>query len=245
MLSLFRRWTRRRLLRQPFDSARREILQQHLAAYRRLSPQLRRRLEQIVAVMIAELHWEGCEGLRVTDGMRTRIAGHAAVMLLGAEDYYFDSVTAILIFPHEIQRNGEYANGFNAGEAWDNGGVVLAWPEVLAIGQRHPGENVVIHEFAHHLDGLDGEMAGSIPFNHPDDQIRWEQVAAREYEQLIDDVQRGRPTVLDPYGTTDRAEFFAVCSECFFEQPHRLQQAHGELFELLLRFYQCDPRLWQ
>ncbi len=245
MLSLFRRWTRRRLLRQPLDATRRALLQQHVPAYQRLTPELRQRLEQIVAVMIAELHWEGCAGLRVSDGMRTRIAGHAAVMLLGAEDYYFDTVTAILIYPHEIQRDGDTYGFVNAGEAWDNGGVVLAWPEVLAIGQRHPGENVVIHEFAHHLDGLDGEMAGSIPFNHPEDQTRWEQVAAREYQQLIDDVQHGRPTVLDPYGTTDRAEFFAVCSESFFEQPHDLQRAHSELFELLLRFYQCDPRLWQ
>jgi len=245
MLSLFRRWRRRRLLRQPLDSARREILQKHVAPYPRLTPQLRQRLEQIVAVMIAELHWEGCEGLRVTDGMCTRIAGHAAVMLLGAEDYYFDTVTAILIFPHVIQREGDTDELLNAGEAWDNGGVVLAWPEVLTIGQRYPGENVVIHEFAHHLDGLDGEMAGSIPFNHPEDQTRWEQVAAREYHQLIDDVAQGRPTVIDPYGTTDRAEFFAVCSESFFEQPHDLQHAHSELFELLLRFYQCDPRQWQ
>jgi Mlc titration factor MtfA (ptsG expression regulator) len=244
MLSLFRRWNRRRLLRQPLAASRRELLHQHVAAYPRLSRPLQQRLEQTVAVMLAELHWEGCAGLQVTDAMRTRIAGHAAVMLLGAQDYYFDTVTTILIFPHEIQRDGDSDETLNAGEAWDNGGIVLAWPEVMAIGQ-HPGENVVIHEFAHHLDGLDGEMAGSIPFNHPADQTRWDQVAAREYEQLIDDVEHGRPTVLDPYGTTDRAEFFAVCSECFFEQPHDLQQAHGELFELLLRFYQCDPRLWQ
>lgn len=245
MLSLFRRWTLRRLLRRPLEKSQLAVLHQHVAVYRQLPAELQRRHERIVSVMTARCHWEGCEGLVVTDTMRTRIAGHAAVMLLGAEDYYFDSVTAILIFPRDIHRVGQGHESPSVGEAWANGGVVLAWPEVLSISGNRDGHNVVIHEFAHHLDGLDGEMGGSIPFNNGEDQTRWERVAGEQFAQLVEDVRRGRPTLLDPYGATNEAEFFAVCSECFFEQPQRMSQAHPELFDLLRRFYQCDPLSWQ
>lgn len=244
MLSLFRRWHLRRLLGQRLEQAQLEILREHVGVYRRLNPDLQRRLEQIVLVMLAQRHWEGCEGLAVTDAMRTRVAGHAAVMLLGAEDYYFDSVTAILIFPGDIQRTGDGPGLVNLGEAWSNGGVVLSWPEVQRISRDRDGQNVVIHEFAHHLDGLDGEMAGSIPFNNGEDQARWQQVANQEYEQLVRAVQLGRPTLLDPYGATNRAEFFAVSSECFFELPGPMYREHSELFDLLRRFYQIDPLQW-
>lgn len=244
MFSLYRRWTLRHIARRGLTAAQRDVLSEHVPAYRRLPAGLRQRHEQAVAMMLARCHWEGCEGLVLDDAMRTRIAGHAAVMLLGLQDYYFETVSVILVFPDDIHREDDDGVGLNVGEAWHNGAVVLSWPEVEAIGEPGDPQNVVIHEFAHHLDGLDGEMGGSIPFNNREDQTRWDQVAGDTFAQLVDDVQSGRPTVLDPYGATNFAEFFAVGSEAFFEQPHRLQQAHGDLYELLQRFYHCDPRRW-
>jgi Mlc titration factor MtfA (ptsG expression regulator) len=244
MLSLYRRWRIRQILRQPLSPERARWLSEHVAAYSSLEPPMRRRLEQIALVMIQRCHWEGCEGLAVTDQMRTLVAGHAAVMLLGAHDYYFDSVTAILVYPGVIRRSHEGRQSPTVGEAWANGGVVLSWPEVEGIGRGSRGHNVVIHEFAHHLDGSDGEMGGSIPFSSSNDQTLWQRVATQEYERLVDDVHHRRRTVLDPYGATNEAEFFAVSSESFFEQPHLMCQHHTELFELLVRFYQMDPRAW-
>jgi len=244
MLSLYRRWRIRQLIRQPLSAQRTRWLSDHVAAYTSLEASKRRRLEQIALVMIQRCHWEGCDGLALTDQMRTQIAGHAAVMLLGAHDYYFDSVTAILVYPGVIRRRHEGHRSPTVGEAWANGGVVLSWPEVEAIGRGGGGHNVVIHEFAHHLDGRDGEMGGSIPFSSSSDQALWQQVATEEYERLVEDVRHRRHTVLDPYGATNEAEFFAVSSEAFFEQPHRMCQQHRELFDLLVRFYQTDPRAW-
>jgi Mlc titration factor MtfA (ptsG expression regulator) len=245
MISLLRRWRIRRLLSLPVPEERRQWLAEHVTSYEHQSADRRRRLEQIVTVMIAQRHWEGCEGLVVTEQMKTVIAGNAAVMLLGAEDhYYFDTVTAILVFPGTIRRHHEGHQSPTVGEAWANGGVVLSWPEVRSIGRTGCGRNVVIHEFAHHLDGLDGEMGGSIPFNNLDDQQQWETIAFDEYEKLVEDVSHNRQTVLDPYGATNEAEFFAVCSECFFERPIRMIRAHAELYGLLKRFYQIDPLEW-
>lgn len=244
MFSLFRRWHLRRLLNQPLGRDRAEWLNQYVAAHQKLDASMRRRLEQIVAVMLARCNWEGCEGLVLRDEMRTRIAGHAAVMLLGAQDYYFDSVSVILVFPGIIRRRDQSRQSPTVGEAWSNGGIVLSWPEVERIGIDRNEHNVVIHEFAHHLDGRDGEMGGSIPFSSTADQAEWARVAAMEYEQLSKDVSRRRTTVLDPYGATNEAEFFAVASEAFFEQPHRTRQHHQELFDLMAKFYQIDPRVW-
>jgi len=54
----------------------------------------------------------------------------------------------------------------------------------------------------------------------------------------------GEPTVLDPYGAEDPAEFFAVATETFFERPTELEQRHPRLYEQLRRFYRQDPAAW-
>ena len=107
--------------------------------------------------MVGERRWEGHQDLNPTDEMRLTIAGHASLMLLGTSDYYFQSVTTILIFPIMIKRSSNGLTMVSSGEAWQSGGVLLSWPEVLDNGLGRDGHNVVIHEFAHHLDGLDGE----------------------------------------------------------------------------------------
>jgi MtfA peptidase len=195
--------------------------------------------------MIARRSWEGCEGLKLTPEMQLLVSAQAAFMLLGTADYHFDSVNTILLFPGIVNRKRHDGLSGNIGEAWANGGIVLSWPDVRSIAGLRNGHNVVIHEFAHHLDGLDGEMGGSIPFNNRADQDRWDKVSARELQQLITDIRMGQPTLLDEYGATNRAEFFAVASECFFELPHAMQQEHAELFELLTRFYHVNPCDWQ
>lgn len=216
----------------------------YLAGYDDFRESTRRAIEDRVKVLVAEQTFEGCDGLEVTDEMRVAIAAQAAIMLLGTQGYYFDSVTSILIFPDIIERYHDGVVTHAVGEAWDVGNVVLSWPRVEFLANDPDGSNVVIHEFAHHLDGLDGEMGGSIHFPDRDDAAKWERVASREFDQLVADFRRGRRTTLDPYGSTNRAEFFAVASETFFECPQDLRDRHPELFALLVRFYAVDPESW-
>lgn len=244
MFSCFRSWKIGRILRRPVSANTRRWLRRYVRPYLAMPPPEQRRLEQITTVMLERLHWEGCDGLAIDDQMRTCVAGNAAMMLLGSNDYYFDSVSAILLFPGIIRRDDPDSIGPTLGEAWPNGGVVLAWPEASRCGQLTDGRNVVVHEFAHHLDGRDGEMGGDLPFVSDQDQRDWNRVAAAEYQRLVAQVSRRRATFLDPYGATNRAEFFAVCSEVFFELPRDLQHYHPQLFELLRRFYAVDPRRW-
>lgn len=197
--------------------------------------------------------WVGCDDLVITDEIKITIAAQAALLLLGVEGYYFERVPSILVFPRQIQRrqsdllrNGLFTPEITLlGEAWQGGSIVLSWPDCLAAGRRlSRGSNVVVHEFAHHLDGLDGEMGGTPPMRTRELAERWREVAKIEYEQLAEDVRLGRDTLLDSYGATNQAEFFAVASECFIESPRAMSELHPELYGLLAEFYQFDPSTW-
>ena len=186
----------------------------------------------------------------MSDEIKVTIAGTAALLLLGVDGFFFDRLNTIIVFPHPIRRESQDGlivgrESHHAGEAWQGGQVVLSWQDVVS-DSRNPsdGHNLVIHEFAHCLDGLDGEMGGSLNFEDSATIERWQQVCASEFEALSVAAQRGQTTVLDYYGATNMAEFFAVSSETFFEKPRQLKQEHSELFDLLVEYYRVDPIAW-
>jgi Mlc titration factor MtfA (ptsG expression regulator) len=252
LLSWLQRRRRRRLLAEPLADAWRDVLQQNVRHYGALTAEDQRRLDDRLRVFVAEKHWEGCGGLELTDEVRVTIAGQASVLLLGVEDYYFDGVRSVLVYPSTFADPGERRDGFLVergvalhGEAHGRGPIVLSWDAVLR-GARRPerGHNVVIHEFAHHLDALDGYFDGAPPLARQSAR-RWQEVADREYERLVHSAERGRRTLLDHYGATNRAEFFAVAVECFFCRPAEMRELHAELYELLREFFRLDPAGWE
>jgi hypothetical protein len=131
------------------------------------------------------------------------------------------------------------------GESWTTDQVVLSWEQVKQDTTNwRDGRNVVLHEFAHQLDQEDGKAEGVPILQHNSDYANWAQVMTEEYQQLCNDVERGVNTVMDSYGATNPAEFFAVATETFFEKPHQLLKNHPALYEQLQRYYQLDPRQW-
>ncbi len=242
---------RRSLIDSPWPPEWSLYLDRNVRLTRRLSDRERQSLQQKVKVFVAEKHWEGCEGLKVQDEMKLVVAANACLMLLGVGEFYFDNVSTILLYPRAFQRSrgSGYLSGgveHRSGEAWQGGPIVLSWQDALQGGRNeNDGKNVVIHEFAHALDGLDGEMGGNIAFDSADDADAWQQVVDEEFERLVDAAQQGRPTLLDSYGATNQAEFFAVASETFFESPIELERDHARLFSLLQKYYRVDPIPWQ
>jgi len=213
--------------------------------YRNWPGELKDKLADTVKILIAEKNWEGCDDLVLTEEMKVVISAQIARMLVGTEGYYFDGVLTILVYPQSFER--ESRNGLlvgsehRAGEAWQGGPIVLSWRDVA---NYYEGHNLVIHEFAHHLDGIDGMMSGDPVFGTRDGLARWQDIAKREYAQLMHDVNSGQQTVLDPYGTKNKAEFFAVASEAFFEIPSRLKHRHSELYDSLAEVYNLNPLEW-
>lgn len=253
ILSWLKRRRRRKLLVQPFPAAWLEILEQRVAPFRAISEVGRLRLRDLVRVFVAEKNWEGCNGLVVTDEMRVVIAGYACLLLLGIEHDYFSHVLSVLIYPTDYvapaQRTQVGAvletDEGRHGEAWYRGPVILSWQEIEDdISHPWDGQNLILHEFAHQLDMLDREVNGTPPLHSREQAERWNRVMTAEYHQLIRDARRGRPTLIDPYGTTNEAEFFAVTTECFFDAPVELREQHPELYALLSEYYGQNPAEW-
>ncbi len=69
----------------------------------------------------------------------------------------------------------------------------------------------------------------------------WARVLSREFERLRADTEQGQRAVLDGYGATNPAEFFAVATESFFERPREMREKHPELYAELKGYYQQDP----
>ncbi|MEM9658793.1 MAG: M90 family metallopeptidase, partial [Planctomycetota bacterium] len=246
-------YRRRKLTRRPFPHEWEATLRQSCRHFACLPTEQRDRAKAIIQVMVAEKDWAGAGDLQVAESMRVTIAGHAAVMASGfADPYYFDRLHAIVVHPRAIAfrpeqtaRNPWLPSGTLAGVAWRRGPVMLSWADILREQRgRRPGGNVVMHEFAHHLDGLDGEMDGVPPLKDASAEQRWRDVAESEFLRLVGKSRRQESSLLDSYGAESPAEFFAVATECFFETPHPMRRLHGDLYAVLSDFYRQDPSQW-
>ena len=122
------------------------------------------------------------------------------------------------------------------------GSLVLSWGAVKhGAADPSDGKNVVLHEFAHQLD-FENEAADGVPgLATREQQLAWAAVMKSEYASLRAADASGIPTLLDTYGATDPAEFFAVSVEAFFEQPRALRARHPKLYAELRTYFQQDP----
>jgi len=244
---------RKTLAAEPFPRDWQDWLSRNVRHYPHLEPPKQARVRQVTRVFVAEKNWVGGGEFSVTDEMKVTVAGQAALMTLGLDEpYYFDRVQSIILYkgsyvhPLFSERFGMLRERVPiAGEAWYRGPIVLSWREVLAGGRdASGGKNVVFHEFAHYLDGLDGHVDGSPPLGARQQRQTWYRVTEAEYFRLVGQARRNEVSLLDHYGAKNRAEFFAVATECFFERPQAMRTQHAELYGVLRDFYRQDPAQW-
>ncbi|HEV3409929.1 MAG TPA: M90 family metallopeptidase [Chthoniobacterales bacterium] len=251
MIPLLRRWRRARLAREPFPSAWRAILRQRFRYYGLLTSTEQRRLQRMIHLFLAEKRFEGCAGLEITDEIRVTIAAQACLLLLNRDDDLYPGLQSILVYPNSYVAPGQFVDEVGvvhegeehrAGEAWSRGSVVLAWDEVRRdAADFRDGYNVTLHEFAHQLDQQDGSFDGAPRLAHTAHYRSWARTLMKEYRALQRAAERGEATVIDQYGATDPAEFFAVVTEAFFTEPKALRTQHPALYRELRRFYRQDP----
>jgi Mlc titration factor MtfA (ptsG expression regulator) len=229
---------RARLEAEPFPQHWHDFIDENFALVKRLSPEERERLHDLVQVFVAEKNWEGCGGLEMTDEVRVTVAAQACFLIVGREHALYEDVESILVYPAVMKTPDGTAI---LGQAHLKGPTILAWTDVLQGGRGKGKRNVVFHEFAHKIDMVDGTIDGTPPL--PRAELRtWAEVCSEVFLQLRDHVEDDRRTFLDEYGATNEAEFFAVATEAYFMQPAKLEQEHPELFAVLADFYRFDPR---
>jgi len=255
---LSRRKERRRakIAAEPFPHEWERVLEQNVDAFGRLPLDQPPRLQSLVQLFIAEKKFIGSGGLRIDDEIKVTVAGQACILLLGLPELdVFPLVHEIIVYPRDfgevVEAVGPDGRRYRipsalAGQAWRRGPIVLAWDQVRhAVYSPSDGDNVVYHEFAHALDMQTGGGADGLPPLATREQFAaWSRVFDAEYSAFREADRRGEPTFIDPYGATSHAEFFAVITEHFFEQPRRMRAKHPELYEQLRLFYRQDPVRW-
>ncbi len=258
----FDRLFRRRRLRhqaivgRPFPDDWLRFTQRSLPFYRRLPAEHRRALREGIQIFIAEKEFLGIGHLEITDQIKVTIAASACLLVVGIPELgVFPRLGEVIVHPHDfgdvVEAVGPDGRRYRihqtrAGEAWRRGPVVLAWDSVRrSVARPCDGYNVLFHEFAHVLDMQAGIADGSPPLGSKQRQATWSRVFEAEYQAFREEGRRGRLTFLDPYGASNPAEFFAVVTEHFFEQPQELKARHRQLYDQLKGFYCQDPAKWQ
>ncbi len=245
---------RRNLLKKiasiDFSDAYREILSK-TSYYPLLPPDDREKLERSILRFIYTKHFVGI-GLTVTEEMKAVIAFYACLLLLhrGDDDCY-GNLKTIIVYPDAVVINqvksegGIYSEETLAidGQSADDT-VVITWAEASDEAYRLQESNVIIHEFAHVIDFMDGEIDGVPPMERSH-HARWEETLYREFDALDAVVSQegelGRYTLFGTYAAEDEAEFFAVLTERFFGSPAALKRLFPELYAMVEEYYRIDP----
>jgi Mlc titration factor MtfA (ptsG expression regulator) len=247
---LIRKRRRRQAMHEQLPAAMHAAIARHVPLVAVLPPAERRRLEGLVVAFLREKQFVGCNGLEVTDEMRATVAAQACLLLLGRRpDALYDELLSILVYPSTFLVEDEVHDEDGlvtrrrrelSGEAWDAHRIILSWDDVTEAAERPAeGYNVVLHEFAHHLDAEGLGLA-----NTSRNPANWHAEMIEEFEQHRAAVDRDEDTWLDPYGAEDETEFFAVVTEEFLECPVELREVHPRLYALMQDFYGIDPAAW-
>ena len=225
------------------------LVAQHLAVWLLLDDDEQQRLLQVTNELLMRKRWEAARGFELDDTVRVVIASQAALLVLGLSSDHYRLVSGIVVHPSTLEISGVRAGPSLGTVSADRlavlglaqggrGPVVLAWDQALAGAHRtERGHNVVLHEFAHKLDMLDGTIDGT-PLLPRDVREDWVRVCTAVYQDLVAGVPR---PPMRWYGATNPGEFFAVATEVFFEQPSDLLAFEPELYDVLTRFYRQDP----
>jgi Mlc titration factor MtfA (ptsG expression regulator) len=252
IFALLKQRRRRRLQAQPFPKEWLATIKRNVSFFHRLSANDRAELFGHTQVFLAEKRFEGCDGLEITDEVRITIAAQACLLLLHRKTDYFPRLLTILVYPStyvaedrrhvhgHVWQEGKMARLGETGR-W-LGAIVLAWDAVKS-GAADPsdGKNVVLHEFAHQLDYENYAEDGAPALATRDQRLSWQEVMRGEFASLRAADETGISALLDTYGATNPAEFFAVSTEAFFERPRALRARHPKLYAELQRYFHQNP----
>lgn len=251
---LVRSWRPSRATHAPADApaAWRPLIETHVPLARKLTAEEWNRLLWLVSRFVTEKNFEGINGLVLSEEMKLVVAANACLLLLHLDMGPFPGVRSIILYPGtfvprmpQLDRHVRFEPTPETapllGEAL-RGVIVLSWDSVQQSAvEPGNGHNVVLHEFAHELDQEDGYVDGIPLLEAPQSTRAWARVLRERFEELQRKTRDGEPDLLNAYGATNRAEFFAVATELFFERPVEMRERYPDLYGELKGFYRQDP----
>jgi MtfA peptidase len=248
----FNEWRRARILRRAaLDEGLWQRTTERYSFLRVLSARELTRLRDCVVLFLHEKSIAGAGGLEIRDDMRLAIAAQACILILNLDLDYYRGWVEVIVYPDEFVAAYEFTDEDGvvhrihepmSGESWRQGPVILSWADATAA-DGGAGYNVVIHEFAHKLDMLNGDANGFPPLHADMAREDWSRAFAAAYEDFCARVDEDECVPIDPYAAEHPAEFFAVVSEAFFEIPQAVRASYPEVYRQLALFYRQDPGL--
>lgn len=209
-------------------------------------------LERLIALAERFLQTKSitCLGVRPSRRQLGWMALQACLPILNLGLDWYRNFYEVILLPDAVEREetvwldnelmGVEASA-HLGEAWEQGPVVLVWPEVLHDGQWD-GYHLLIHELAHKLDMLAGGTANGMPPERPGVAItQWQPALESGFRRMCQQLETGQPCWLDEQAAEGPDEYFSILCEQFFTQPRRLQEQEPELYRLLTRWFAQDP----
>ena len=252
MFEAMRRWRRERVLRR--SGIPEELWREAVGALPFLAActdEEMARLRDLVVLFLDAKSISGAQGHQVTPLQRVIIAVQACVLVLNLDLALFDGWESVVVYPGEFVPGWEWEDEAGvvhtndepmAGEAMHRGPVVLSWPDVAASADwEASGMNLVIHEFAHKLDMIDGDANGCPPLPPGTPLGEWKRTMRAAFDDFVERVDRNADMAIDPYAAESPGEFFAVLSEVFFAEPRLLKAEYPGVYDLFTRFYRQDP----
>ncbi len=235
---------RARLRQEPFPTAWETILQREVSYFQTLDKSEQGRFREEVAIFLNEKRITGIK-TSVDDTVKVFVAASAIIPIFGFPGWEWDQISEVLIYPttfneqFEIGREGDQDVLGMVGRGAMNRMMILSKPELLqGFRAAHDRKNVGIHEFTHLLDKSDGAVDGVPSVGLPRSVVTpWLKLLHHE----MGNIQAGHSDI-NPYGLKNEAEFFAVVSEYFFENPDKMKRKHQELYAMLEKIFQQNPQ---
>lgn len=246
MLRKFNQWRDQRILaKSTFTIDDWLQVKSQLPVLDRLDQAQQTKLFELSTLFLHKKVITGAQEIEITDTVKQSIALQACLPILHLDLDWYSGWTSVIVYPDAFRRKSTVVDEFGvthtthdnlSGEAWLRGPVVLSWKDTARAGARD-GHNVVIHEFVHKLDMLNGRANGFPPMQKGMNPAEWSELMSNAFEDFKNNPKQG----LDRYGATNPAEFFAVLSEVFFETPNLLFTAYPNVYNLMTQFFLQEP----
>ncbi|WP_321282207.1 zinc-dependent peptidase [Marinifilum fragile] len=220
--------------KKTFPNNWRNILTQKVSFYNSLTAEEKTRFEYKVQEFLLNCRITGIH-TEVDDTDRVLVAASAIIPVFEFPNWKYTNLFEVLLYPNsfndQFETQGENARILGmVGSGYMEGKMILSKPALLhGFSNESDKKNTAIHEFVHLIDKMDGKIDG-LPSILMEKQysIPWLDLISKKIEEIYEE-----RSDINPYGATNKAEFFAVISEYFFERPKLLESAHPELYKLL------------
>lgn len=225
----------------PLPASSVTLLEEHVSFYSRLDEAQRKRFCERVQDFLARTAITGI-GTEVTELDKVLVASSAIIPIFAFDGWRYNNIDEVLLykdtFNKEFHQSGHGRNILGmVGDGAMHRQMILSQPALRSGFLNDDGRNTGIHEFVHLLDKADGATDG-VPEYMLDKPyiLPW----LKKVHEDINKLYQHQSSDIDIYAATNEAEFFAVVSEYFFEQPHRLQEKHPDLYSLLEQIFRTD-----